>query len=166
MIGSVSSPHRILTTWTELWGFILTTHGVTVAATVYLQWPLQYLYSACYSINLIEGRRCFLFLKIGLFWNKLESLNLHSCALWTINLSLKFVIINWSQFRPHIQNRKCSSQLFLQVCKVTKILDIGRYLFKKSKHSYSNTYPSLKFHNLSNFERWYKHVKWMEVQYL
>jgi hypothetical protein len=57
-------------------------------------------------------------------------------------------------------------------------MDVGRYLFKWSKQSYSstipdlavkfslNTYPSLKFHNFNNFERWYKNVKWMEVQYL
>jgi hypothetical protein len=29
-----------------------------------------------------------------------------------------------------------------------------------------NTYPSLKFHNFSNFERWCKRVKLLEVQYL
>jgi hypothetical protein len=56
-------------------------------------------------------------------------------------------------------------------------MDVGRYLFKRSKQSYSNTisdfaaqfslntYPSLKFHNFSNFERWRERVKWLEVQF-
>jgi hypothetical protein len=30
------------------------TSGVTVAATVYIWWHLHYLYSVCYSINLIQ----------------------------------------------------------------------------------------------------------------
>jgi hypothetical protein len=32
------------------------TPGVTVAVTVYLLWPLQYIYNICYSANLIQGR--------------------------------------------------------------------------------------------------------------
>jgi hypothetical protein len=51
------------------------TPGGTVAAIIYLQWPLQYLYNVCYSANLIQGSWCFLFLKIGLFWNQLKSFN-------------------------------------------------------------------------------------------
>jgi hypothetical protein len=48
----------------------------------------------------------------------------NSCALCTIKLSLKFFRINWSRIRPHIQKRKCSSQLFLQVCKSAEILEL------------------------------------------
>jgi hypothetical protein len=109
------------------------TPGVTVAATIYLQWCLQYLYSVCYSINLIQWRWCFLQMELDHFksiW-KFEFSN--SCELWAIRLSLKIFRIKWSRFRPHFQNKKCSSQLVLQVCKVTKILDVGRYLFKRSK---------------------------------
>jgi hypothetical protein len=54
---------------------------------------------------------------------------------------MKIFKINWSRIRPHFQKRKYSSQLVLQVCKVTKILDVGRYLFKWSKQGYSNTIP-------------------------
>jgi hypothetical protein len=46
----------------------------------------------------------------------------------------------WCQ-GPQFQNRKCSSQHDLQVCKVAKILDVGSFLFKRSKQSYSNTIP-------------------------
>jgi hypothetical protein len=30
------------------------TPGVPIANTIYLQWPLQYLHSVCYSISLIQ----------------------------------------------------------------------------------------------------------------
>jgi hypothetical protein len=106
------------------------TPGVTVAATVHLQYPLQCLYSSCYSTNLIQERWCFLILKIGSFEVKLESLNFsNSYALWIIKVSLKIFGINWSWFRPHFQNGKCFSQLVLQVCKSEKIIDLVKYLF-------------------------------------
>jgi hypothetical protein len=91
--------------------------------------------------------------------------------MWIIKLNLNFFRINWSRFRPHFQKRNYSSQFVIQVCKVAKIMGGGRYLFESSKQSYSNTisdstaqfslntYPSVKFHNFYNFERWCKRVE-------
>jgi hypothetical protein len=104
-------------------------------------------YSGCYSTNLIQERWCFLILKIGSFEVNWKVWIFYSWALWTIKLSLNFFRINWSWIRPHLQKRKCSSQLVLQVYKATKIMDVGRYLFKRSKQSYSNTIPDLALPN-------------------
>jgi hypothetical protein len=60
----------------------------------------------------------------------------NSGALWTIKFSLKFFRINWSQFRPHFQNGKCSPQLVIQVFKSAKILELGKYLFYGFKQNY------------------------------
>jgi hypothetical protein len=65
----------------------------------------------------------------------------NSCAFWTIKLSLKNFRINWSQIIPHLQKRKCSSPLVLQVLKSAKILEPEKYLFQGSKQSSMNPFP-------------------------
>jgi hypothetical protein len=69
-----------------------------------------------------------------------ENSTLPICIVWAINLNLWFFRINWDQIRPHSQNIKCSPLLVLQVCKASKILDLGKYLFQVTKQSSMNRF--------------------------
>jgi hypothetical protein len=106
----------------------------TVASAVLIQWLLQYK-----LISKEDSVFCFWRLDYLKSIGKFEFV--HSCALWTMKLSLKFHRIYWNWIRPHFQKRKCSSQPVQQVCKSVKIRKLGKYLFQGTKYSYVTQFP-------------------------